>query len=150
MNNENAKKHSSKVLDDILNEITPLEYEKTKNRMLVAAKIYDLISNVFGNKAAFAKHIDKYPSEITKWTSGTQNFTLDALTEITWALGKKLSHLFEEEKETTIIIQVQNISIKSPNIENIYSEPSFNSWGNTPLLCTAYTSGVITPYISNK
>jgi hypothetical protein len=50
-------------------------------------------------------------SEITKWFSGTQNFTTDVLTEIAFILGIELAALFGK-KQPQVIYQ-KEIVVKS-------------------------------------
>lgn len=82
------------ILNSILSQITPLDQEKARNRLRVAAVLDELIS-VHG-KDAFTKKIGKRPSEISKWLSGTQNFTVDTLSLITHHLGISLSDFMEK------------------------------------------------------
>ena len=42
----------------------------------------------------------KQPFEITKWLSGTQNFTVDILTAIALTLGVEIADLFREQIST--------------------------------------------------
>ena len=46
--------------------------------------------------------MNKNPSEVTKWLSGTQNFTIDTLAEIATALGVSVSELFVPKQLETI------------------------------------------------
>ncbi|MCA0428318.1 MAG: helix-turn-helix domain-containing protein [Bacteroidetes bacterium] len=94
---EKARKHSSALVHELLHEITPLEMKQTQVKMELAARIDDLIKNKGWNKSQFAEMLGKNPSEITKWLSGTHNFTLDTLTEIASILNLELSHLFGKE-----------------------------------------------------
>ncbi len=95
MNSSNkARKYKSPFIDKLLQEATPLEMEQAKLKMQIAAKIEDLIKSKSWSKSEFAEKIGKHPSEITKWLSGTQNFTLDILTEIVFVFKIKLSDLF--------------------------------------------------------
>lgn len=93
-----ATKYSSAVAEELLSEVTPLEMQKTRERMKLAARIADLIeSKKFKNNAEFAKHLNRQPSEISKWLSGTHNFTIDTLCEISSALGVDLNALFVQK-----------------------------------------------------
>lgn len=69
-----ARKYNSSKLKELLDEVTPLEMEQTKNKMQLAARIEDLMRAKGWNKSQFAEKVGKHPSEITKWLSGTQNY----------------------------------------------------------------------------
>ena len=94
-NKTSARKHSSKLLKELLSELTPIEKMQTSTKMALAARIEDLISARGWGKREFAEKVNKNPSEITKWLSGTQNFTIDTLSEIaiTLGMGKKFKKI---------------------------------------------------------
>lgn len=98
----NARKYHSSKLQELLDEITPLEMEPTKIKMQLAVRIEDLMKSKGWNKSQFAEKVGKNPSEITKWLSGTQNFTTDVLTEIAFALGVELTALFGKKPSQVI------------------------------------------------
>ncbi|MBK7408684.1 MAG: DUF4240 domain-containing protein [Saprospirales bacterium] len=58
--------------------------------MLIAARIEDILTELGWKKKDLAARLGKHPSEITKWLSGTHNFTTDTLAEIEQATGKTL------------------------------------------------------------
>ncbi|TVR81954.1 MAG: XRE family transcriptional regulator [Chitinophagaceae bacterium] len=93
-----ARKHKSSKLQELLDEVTPLEMEQTKTKMQLAARIEDFMKAKGWNKSQFAEKVGKNPSEITKWLSGTQNFTVDVLTEIASTLGVELTALFGKKQ----------------------------------------------------
>jgi transcriptional regulator with XRE-family HTH domain len=68
--------------------------EQTKTKMKLAARIEDYMRAKGWNKSQFAEKVGKNPSEITKWLSGTQNFTVDVLTEIASTFDIELTALF--------------------------------------------------------
>jgi transcriptional regulator with XRE-family HTH domain len=100
-----AKKHNSSKLQELLDEV---EMEQTKTKMQLAARIEDFMRAKGWNKSQFADNVGKNPSEVTKWFSGTQNFTIDVLTEIAFALGIELSALFGK-KQVQVIYQKEII-----------------------------------------
>lgn len=86
--NEN---YSSDLIDDLLDNIKPEEQEQTDYKMMLSAKIYA------GLKAKGWKSLDlanalnlKSPSLVSKWLSGTHNFTVDTLVDIQRVLNIKL------------------------------------------------------------
>jgi len=93
-----ARKYNSPQLQELLEEITPLEMEQTKVKMQLSARIEDYMRNKGWNKTQFAEQVRKNPSEITKWLSGTQNFTVDVLTEIAFTLGVEIANLFGRQQ----------------------------------------------------
>ncbi|WP_010662951.1 helix-turn-helix domain-containing protein [Marinilabilia salmonicolor] len=96
------KNQNSNILSDILSEITPEEQERTNKRMLLAARIDDVRRIKGWNKKAFAEIMGQQPSVITKWLSGTHNFTTDTLFELEEKLGINLIQVEKEGKTSEI------------------------------------------------
>jgi ribosome-binding protein aMBF1 (putative translation factor) len=78
------------LLDNLLAEITPEEQARTDRKMHIASIIADALTAKGMAKQQFAQKVGRKPSEITKWLSGTHNFTLDTLTDIEQVLNIKL------------------------------------------------------------
>ncbi len=112
-----ARKYNSSKLQELLDEVTPLEMEQTKVKMQLAARIEDFMRAKGWNKSQFAEKAGKNPSEITKWFSGTQNFTTDVLTEIASTLGVELTALFGKK-------QVQVIYRNEIVVKSVATQPS--------------------------
>jgi len=112
-----ARKYNSSKLQELLDEVTPLEMEQTKVKMQLSARIEDFMRAKGWNKSQFAEKVGKNPSEITKWFSGTQNFTTDVLTEIASALGVELTALFGKK-------QVQVIYRKEIVVKSVVTQPT--------------------------
>ncbi|MDP4292460.1 MAG: helix-turn-helix transcriptional regulator [Bacteroidota bacterium] len=104
--------YSSPLIEELLNDISPEELEKTKKRMFLAARIDDAIKAKGWKKKDFAKALRKTPSEITKWLSGTHNFTSDTLFEIERILNITLIQL-EDKSQETIRTYLYNVTIQS-------------------------------------
>ena len=112
MNKKTARKYTSPVINQLLDEITPVEKLQTNTKMTLAARLDDLITARGWGKSEFAEKVNKNPSEITKWLSGTQNFTIDTLAEIGVVLNMPVSELFAP-KRVHVINRVQVvISVK--------------------------------------
>jgi len=91
MNNEKgAITYTSKTLRKVLEKVSPKEQKRIEQQMLLAAKIADAIDAKGWSPKEFAERLDKYPSEVAKWLSGTHNFTADTLFDIQEELGIKL------------------------------------------------------------
>ncbi len=100
-----ARKHKSAVLSSLLSEITPLEKAKVEQKMTLAVRIDDLIKGKGYSRKAFAETLGKNPSEVTKWLSGTHNFTIDTLAEIAYTLEVTITELYEQ-KQVEIIYKL--------------------------------------------
>lgn len=106
-----ARKYKSPLIDELLEETTPIEMEQSKSKMQIAAKIEDLMTERGWSKSQFSGMVGKNPSEITKWLSGTQNFTIDILIEIALAFKVNITELFTNKKEQ--VIYRGKIAVKS-------------------------------------
>jgi transcriptional regulator with XRE-family HTH domain len=103
-----ADGHTSKVLGDLLGEISPKEHRRTESKMLLAAKIDEARIALGWSQTKFAEEMGKQPSEISKWLSGTHNFTSDTL----WDIEEKLSiNLISLHARETQPIKVQVCTI---------------------------------------
>lgn len=91
--------YSSPILKEIISKRNPIEYNQTNRNMLLAKKISEAIEARGLSRKEFANSLNKNPSEVTKWLSGTYNFTLDTLYKIESCLNLTL---FEISKETQI------------------------------------------------
>ena len=95
--NSKAEKYNKDILGEVLAEITPQEQKRTDNRMLLAAKIKDGMNAKGWKNKHLAEALNQQPSVITKWLSGTHNFTSDTLSDIEDVLGIKLLAVQEEK-----------------------------------------------------
>jgi transcriptional regulator with XRE-family HTH domain len=120
-----AKTYNSPLIDELLQEISPEELERTEKRMLLAARIDEAIKARGWKKKDFAEALGKTPSEITKWLSGTHNFTSDTLFDIERVLSINLVKLENKPQEITRTY-LYNVTIHST------SEPQ-GYWGS--VLC---------------
>jgi transcriptional regulator with XRE-family HTH domain len=122
--NTTARQHTSSLISELMTESSPLEKAQVKNRMELAAKIEDLLIQKKWNKKEFAKRVGKHPSEITKWLSGTHNFTMDILTEISVVLEIPLSDLFAKKQVQTLNRVTVVVSSKQVPVDIHYTTPN--------------------------
>ncbi len=123
MNNK-AVKYNSSVIDELLNEITPAEKMQVRVKMQLAARLDDLITETGLNKSEFASRLGKNPSEITKWLSGTHNFTIDTLVEIAGALNITVQELFPP-RSIKVINKLHFVVVSETRPQNIiYDTPN--------------------------
>jgi len=107
MNNDTL--YNSPQMDELFSDFDPIEAERVEKRMLLAAKIDDAIKSKGWSKKEFAGEMGKSPSEISKWLSGTHNFTSDTLFDIARVLGTSLIDLDEQKPQQVQTIQYQII-----------------------------------------
>ena len=94
---------------------TELEYQKVARRMRAAIQIADAMDKHGISKKQLADMMGRRPSEITKWLSGNQNFTLDTLTELSFYLHEKITG-------ENIVIEKSYLSVTySPEIEQCFT-----------------------------
>ncbi len=84
------KKISSPILQKLELTKNSIETNRTNTSMRLSAIINKGIRAKGWTNSVFAQKIGKKPSVITKWLSGTHNFTSDTLTDIQDILGIKL------------------------------------------------------------
>lgn len=77
-----ARKIHLDFVDDLRRETSPQMSEQITKRMQLAAQIDDSLRQRGLTNQEFAFMMGKTPSEITRWLSGTHNFTTETLWEI--------------------------------------------------------------------
>jgi transcriptional regulator with XRE-family HTH domain len=118
----------SPVLQKLQQGRSATAFEKTKKQMLLAAKIQDGIKAKGLNNTQFAVMMDQHASVISKWVSGTHNFTTDTLFDIEEKLGIGLVALSEPKPK--IIVKEYVAVVKSSG--NVKYEHLPNT-GNTKI-----------------
>lgn len=118
MNKETQKVRKS-ILDQLLDERSLAETRKNKDKMFLAVRIADLIKERNLSKSAFAVLMDQKPSVVSKWLSGTHNYTLETLSEIAFKLGLSLAELMQEKREAvkTVYQNSFDVSTYPPYLE---------------------------------
>lgn len=116
---QKAEDYSSSLMNEILNQISPEEQKRTDDRMMLAAKIFNALKLKGWKQKDLALALNKRPSEITKWLSGTHNFTTDTLWDIEEVLDVKLILLEDQEKEILMQFNIISVTNKSQEYENI-------------------------------
>ena len=105
-----AENYNSLILENLLAEITEEEQKKTDKKMLLAVKIDEAIKAKGWKKKNFAQAMNKRPSEISKWLSGTHNFTIETLFDIEDILNISIFNFEEIKKEKLFYFENNNIS----------------------------------------
>jgi transcriptional regulator with XRE-family HTH domain len=87
------------IISNFLNEQGSPEIEKlVEKNMAIANKIYEILQSKGLKAADLARMLDKKPSEISKWLTGTHTFTTKTITKIETVLGSDIIHI-EPQKE---------------------------------------------------
>jgi len=121
----NKKRKSS--IGEILASVSPKEAKRIENRMLIASKIDEAMKTKSWKKKDLMHAVGKTnPSEITRWLSGTHNFTIDTLTDLCFVLGVDLLNL-EERQEPVIHRYNFTVSVTSKIKSNCYENTMANS-----------------------
>ena len=79
--------YASPLINELSNAIAPQEQEQTDYKMMLAAKIYQAMKSLGMTQTQFAESLNKPISLISRWMSGTHNFTVDTLVDIQRILG---------------------------------------------------------------
>ena len=108
-----ARIYNSEIINELINVTSPEELARTKKRMLLAARLDDAIKAKGWKQADFANAIGKKPSVVSKWLSGTHNFTSDILFDIERVLNINLIKL-EDKQETLLRTYKVSVSLE-PN-----------------------------------
>jgi len=89
--NDSDANYSSELVNDLLSNIRPEDQEQTDYKMKLAAKIYAALKSKGWKSLQLAESLNlKSPSLVSKWLSGTHNFTVDTLVDIQRVLGIRL------------------------------------------------------------
>ena len=122
------KERKNTLLVSFLSEIDPLDQAKTDAKMELAAKIAQAMEAKKWKKKDLLQAVGKdNPSIITKWLSGTHNFTIDTLVELEKALSIQLIH---REVKNPIVVEYHL------HISQEVDKPEKNSYFNEILTAT--------------
>ena len=87
------------IIDTWLNENGSPEIAKlVEKNLAIANKIHEMLKERGLKPADLARLLDKKPSEISKWLTGTHTFTTKTITKIETVLGEDIIHI-EAQKE---------------------------------------------------
>jgi transcriptional regulator with XRE-family HTH domain len=99
--------YNSSLMEEIYQNISQTTFDFVANRMSLASRINEAIKMRGWSQKQFAEAMNKKPSEISKWLSGTHNFTTDTLWHIEQILGIRL--LVESETGQSRVMDADNI-----------------------------------------
>lgn len=124
-----AMRENFDIISEVLNSVSPLEVKRIETRMLIASKISKALNEKGWKKKDLMNAMGKKnASEITRWLSGTHNFTSDLLSDLSYVLGIELLNVGENEFEP--IINVYHFYAKSEPSSIESKTPSHTEIGN--------------------
>jgi transcriptional regulator with XRE-family HTH domain len=103
-----ARKYDSPILRRVSERITPELSEQNDRRMGLAVKIAESLRLKGITNQEFAFMMGKKPSEVTRWLSGTHNFTTETLWQIERVL--KIQLLTSSPVEEKMIGQEEELT----------------------------------------
>lgn len=93
------KKNKNNIIGDWLAQHGNPEIDiMVKHNLAIASKIARILKEQGIGKSDFAEGMGKSPSEVSKWLSGTHNFTIKTIAKIEHTLGEDLIHVEKEYK----------------------------------------------------
>lgn len=92
-----AKKHRSQSTSERIRRISPVKRQQVRTRMQIAVNLDEALKAKDWKRTQLAEALQVDRSLITKWLSGSHNFTTDTLVQLSMALEMKLSELISEE-----------------------------------------------------
>lgn len=102
------RNYSSSMVEDIVSETNKETKRKIRNKMLIAAKIADAMRIRGWNNNRLMEEMGKNtPSVISKWLSGTHNFTVDTLSELEEILKIRFMDLEETKEEKGQVFRIE-------------------------------------------
>jgi transcriptional regulator with XRE-family HTH domain len=124
MTTNQPRQHQNKKVSELRAKADPAIISKARKLMILSAKIEDAMDKRGLNKSSFAQLMGVQPSVITKWLSGTHNFTIETLFDIEHRLG--ISLLALEDGKQEIIMQYAVMIVQSDN--NVIRPSSYEPW----------------------
>lgn len=110
-----------------------LAYQKVARRMRTAIQISEAMERQHISKSQLAMLMKRKPSEITKWLSGDQNFTLDTLTELSYYLHEQISGVDYSQTHPIInLLYTSTITASFPSKEHTSTLSNYHRWKEIP------------------
>ncbi len=108
--------------------------------MQLAARIDKARENMGWSRKKLAEKLGKRPSEVSKWLSGTHNFTTDTLFDLEYILEARFVHTGEKPKvqiiryHATVTEPVMAENCQEPTIVMNQSD-RYEPWAKTTFQC---------------
>lgn len=109
------REQNRKINEEILKEFDPEFERKVFTKIAISVKIEEARLRKHWTKVELAKRFKKKPSVITKWLSGSHNFTIDTLVEIEDLLHIKVLSIAESQEKVDVQQEKVDIQYTSPS-----------------------------------
>lgn len=91
------------LFKEMLNKIPEESRRESELSYGIARRIHDILDRKRLSQADLAKKTGKTPAEVSRWMSGTQNFTVKTIALIESALGEKLISVNQYRKPSQVV-----------------------------------------------
>ncbi len=86
----------SKIFEEAINSVSPETEARVRLSVEIVERISILMERQHINQNDLAKMLGKSPSEISKWLSGTHNFTLKSIQKLESILAQPILKVVHE------------------------------------------------------
>ena len=93
---------SSKIFADAINNVSKETEARVQLSVEIVERIFQLMRLKNMNQNDLARSLGKTPSEISKWLSGTHNFTLKSIQRLELFLGQPILKVVREPEELAV------------------------------------------------
>jgi transcriptional regulator with XRE-family HTH domain len=99
--------YTSPLIEELSAAVRPEEQEQTDYKMKLAAKIYRAMKDRDLNQTQFAEALGKQVSMVSRWLSGTHNFTVETLVDIQRVLGISLLNAETQQQQPMLNLKLK-------------------------------------------
>lgn len=110
-----AKKHRSQSISTRLRQISPAKKQQVGTRMQIAVNLDEALKAKGWKRIQLADALGVDRSLITKWLSGTHNFTIDTLVQLSVVLEVALADLILEAQPSISKVAKANQVVEASN-----------------------------------
>lgn len=115
------------IINDWLQEKGKPEIEKlVEKNLAIANKISELLQDRGLKSADLARMLNKKPSEICKWLTGTHTFTTKTITKIESVLGVDIIHIEAQKEYVYFKVMVKD---QEQEVEMAFENSNVNTKG---------------------
>ena len=94
---------TNRIMDDIRSTISPEMKLQMELSVAIANRIYDILEEKGMSQKDFARLMGKTETEVSRWLSGTHNFTMATICKISAALNADVVKVADRELEPACV-----------------------------------------------